>query len=109
MYNNADDVYKDVLGVLIAIYTYDFDVRSMLAEADVMMRIERTMLRKNESYKPVFEDISNRIDEAFVKYNGGKESLREVADILDELMKIAIKESLLHLSTDYEYIPKEDK
>lgn len=119
--NNSTDIgeLQDTLGVIIASYTYLFDPWARVEEVNHMITFELAILKglgklntisdvrvngKFVTYRLLFKFFRNRWQRAVEKYNpdigGWKDALKDVAELRDGLMEIAVKEGLISLSSD---------
>jgi len=106
---------QDTLGVIIASYTYLFDPWARIEEVNHMITFEGAILQglgkynvkargTDLTYRQLFKMFRTRWQKAVDAYeqeNGGwKDSLRIISELRDSLMRIAVQEGLITLSSD---------
>lgn len=106
---------QDTLGVIIASYTYLFDPWARIEEVNHMITYEGSILQGlgrfdakspdgNNTYRVIFKDFRKRWSNAvelFEQDHGWwKDSLKIVAVLRDDLLRIAVNEGLITLSSD---------
>lgn len=105
---------REVLGTITASYTYFQDPFSTVKETDIMIRYEGAMLDamgrfdefadKDETvtYRKLLKNFRVQWAKAVSKYNSQtgdwKDSWIDCSEILDNLMRIAVKEGLISVS-----------
>jgi len=106
---------QDTLGVIIASYTYLFDPWARVEEVNHMITYEGAILQglgkfdnmspdgKN-TYRQVFSVFrlkwSNAVEQFEQDHGGWKDSLKVIAKLRDDLLRIAVTEGLITLSSD---------
>lgn len=104
------------MGTIVATYTYFFDPFAVIKETDIMIRYEAAMLDalgkfdtiadpvSNKTYRKLFEDFREKWAKSVNKYNSvtgdWKDSMIDCGRLLDHLMRIAVKESLMSVSKE---------
>ena len=106
---------QDTLGVIIASYTYLFDPWARVEEVNHMITYEGAILQGLGKFDKLSPDGANtyrnlfihfrkqwhKAVEAFEQDHGGwKDSLRIVSELRDMLLRIAVSEGLITLSSD---------
>lgn len=106
---------QDTLGVIIASYAYIFDPWARVEEVNHMITFESAILEglgrynvkldsNGTTYKHLFEGFRRKWKDAVEKYEmdhgGWKDSIKIVGELRDSLMRIAVKEGLITLSSD---------
>lgn len=106
---------QDTLGVIIASYTYIFDPWARVEEVNHMITYEGAILQGlgkfdnmsadgKSTYRQVFTHFRNKWKTAVEKFEqdhgGWKDSLQIVAELRDSLLRIAVNEGLITLSSD---------
>lgn len=106
---------QDTLGVIIASYTYLFDPWARVEEVNHMITYEGAILQgqgkfdnmspdNKNSYRTIFKVFRikwSRAVELFEQDHGGwKDSLKIIAKLRDDLLRIAVNEGLITLSSD---------
>lgn len=105
---------KDALGTIIATYTYMTEPISVLKETDLMIRYELAMLdaldkldtpvTNDMTYRELFRLFRQEWYKAMNIYSANtswKDAFMLCSGLLDNLMRIAVKEGLVDLSTSY--------
>ena len=106
---------QDTLGVIIASYTYLFDPWARVEEVNHMITYEGAILQglgrfdkrspdgKN-TYRQVFKHYRSRWQhavEVFEQDHGGwKDSIKIISELRDDLLRIAVTEGLITLTSD---------
>ena len=106
---------QDTLGVIIASYTYLFDPWARVEEVNHMITYEGAILQglgkfdnisadgKN-TYRQLFLHFRKRWQTAVENYEqdhgGWKDSIKIVSELRDQLLRIAVNEGLITLSSD---------
>jgi hypothetical protein len=106
---------QDTLGVIIASYTYLFDPWARIEEVNHMITYEGSILQglgkfdnmsadKKNTYRQVFKVFRDRWLDAMERFEqdhgGWKDSLKIIAPLRDDLLRIAVTEGLITLSSD---------
>jgi hypothetical protein len=106
---------QDTLGVIIASYTYLFDPWARVEEVNHMITYEGAILQGlgkfnnisgdgKTTYRELFKHFRKKWHiavETFEQDHGGwKDSLRIVSELRDSLLRIAVTEGLITLSSD---------
>lgn len=106
---------QDTLGVIIASYTYLFDPWARVEEVNHMITYEGAILqglgRFNKlsgdgktTYRELFAYFRKRWQVAVEKFEqdhgGWKDSLKIISELRDNLLRIAVSEGLITLSSD---------
>lgn len=106
---------QDTLGVIIASYTYLFDPWARVEEVNHMITYEGAILQGlgkfnnvsmdgRTTYRDLFTHFRTRWQKAvelFEQDHGGwKDSLKIISELRDNLLRIAVSEGLITLSSD---------
>lgn len=106
---------QDTLGVIIASYTYLFDPWARVEEVNHMITYEGAILQGlgrfdnlspdgKYTYRQVFTVFrikwSNAVEQFEQDHGGWKDSLKIIAKLRDDLLRIAVTEGLITLSSD---------
>jgi hypothetical protein len=106
---------QDTLGVIIASYTYLFDPWARVEEVNHMITYEGAILQGlgkfnqvsmdgKTTYRDLFTHFRSRWQKAvelFEQDHGGwKDSLKIISELRDNLLRIAVSEGLITLSSD---------
>jgi len=106
---------QDTLGVIIASYTYLFDPWARVEEVNHMITYEGAILQGlgkfnnvsmdgRTTYRELFAHFRTRWQKAvelFEQDHGGwKDSLKIISELRDNLLRIAVSEGLITLSSD---------
>jgi hypothetical protein len=106
---------QDTLGVIIASYAYIFEPWSRVEEVNHMITFESAILEglgrfnvdldgKGTTYKKIFAGFRHQWKQAVEKYEpehgGWKDSSKIASELRDSLMRIAVKEGLITLSSE---------
>lgn len=97
---------REVLGTILASYTYMLDSYARVEEVNLMISFEWAMLKKMgkaADYRASFKKYRQRWKTAIDQYNttgGWKDAVQECADLKDSLLSIAVAENLITLSKD---------
>ena len=106
---------QDTLGVIIASYTYIFTPWARIEEVNHMITFEGAILEglgkwrrrpagNPYTYKEIFASFRTRWSEAVEKFEedhgGWKDSLKIIGPLRDDLLRIAVNEGLITLSSD---------
>jgi hypothetical protein len=107
---------KDALGTIIARYTYDIKPESVLMETDIIIRFEVAMLdaqgkldlpadKEGNTYRTLFKRFRLEWMKAMEMWSPLTGSWKDATNIctglLDNLMRIAVKEELINISKDH--------
>lgn len=106
---------QDTLGVIIASYTYLFDPWARVEEVNHMITYEGAILQGlgkfdnkspdgSNTYRRVFKVFRRRWEYAVEKFEqdhgGWKDSIKIISELRDDLLRIAVSEGLITLSSD---------
>jgi len=97
---------REVLGTILASYTYMLDSYARVEEVNLMISFEWAMLRQmglGNKYRDDFKNYRQRWKKAIDNYNstgGWKDSVQDCSDLKDSLLAIAVSENLITLSKD---------
>jgi hypothetical protein len=105
---------REALGTIVASYTYFTDPFSAIKETDIMIRYESAMLdavgrfdlpadKEGHTYRELFTSFRSEWGKAVDQYSAmgaWKDSLIKCSKLMDNLMRIAVKENLLSVSRD---------